>query len=59
MQYDLFQEVNEITELKRELDLLKISQDRVRRRLFANNDKLKKMLIATQQDLDCIKKHIK
>lgn len=58
IQLDFFQEVTREDALKAELDALKESHDKVRKKLFAQVGALSKMVIDQQEELACLRVHV-
>jgi hypothetical protein len=55
IQFDLFKETTDVDLVKAELAALKESHHAVRRKLFAQNSALTKMILDQQNELDFIK----
>jgi len=58
VQLDFFQETTREDVLKAELDALKESHDKVRKRLFAQVGALSKMVINQQEEIACLRVHV-
>jgi len=52
IQLDLFREYDEVAEMKEQIRLLKESQDKVRKKLFAEHGKLAKMYLQMYQEFE-------
>ena len=55
IQYDLFRETTDTDLLQGEISALKESNDKVRRKLFAQNGAMLKMILQQQEELEYIK----
>ncbi len=55
IQYDLFRETTDTDLLQGEISSLKESQDKVRRKLFAQNGAMLKMIMQQQEEIEYIK----
>ncbi len=55
IQYDLFENRDELTLIKKEMDAIKKRDDNIRRGLFARYDSLSKTVVRQQEEIDELK----
>jgi lactam utilization protein B len=58
IQYDMFRETTETDLMQAEFSALKESQDKVRRKLFAQNGAMMKLIMQQQEEIEFIKVHL-
>lgn len=58
VQLDLFEKIDDLTLLKKEIEEIRIRGDNVRRGLFARHNDLAKLFIEQQEQIDSLKKII-
>ncbi len=58
IQLDMFREITESDLVQAKISELKESQDKIRKRLFAQQKEMMKIILQQQEELDCIKTRI-